>query len=92
MRDASDYVLEKCHEKGIHVVGFFSTDGQWISLMHRDNNGNPLALVQLQNDLIRTFSGINYKRDPNDPLENICWLRRSMDLSPFTVKMKILRR
>lgn len=49
MRDATDYVLEKCHEKGIHVVGFY-TDGQWISLMHRDNNGNLLTLVQLQKD------------------------------------------
>lgn len=103
MRDATDYVLEKCHEKGIHVVGFY-TDGQWISLMHRDNNDNLLTLVQLQKDawvstkglgkvdLIRKFSGINYKRDPNDPLEYICWLRRLMDLSQFTVKMKILKR
>ena len=48
-RDATEYVLEKCHDNGIHVVDI-CIDGQWISLMHRDSNNNPLTLLQLQKD------------------------------------------
>ena len=84
MRDATEYVLEKCNENGIHVVGFY-TDGQWISLMHRDSKNNPLTLLQLQKDacmstkglrktdLIRNLTSINCNRDKNDPLDQICW-------------------
>ena len=80
MRDTTEYVLEKCHENGIHVVGFY-TDGQWISLMHRDSDNNPIILLQIQMstkglskaDLIRNLTSINCNRDKNNPLDHICW-------------------
>lgn len=56
MRDAPDDVLQKCHEKEIHVVGFY-TDGQWLSLMHHDNN--VLTLVQLQTDAWVNTKGLS---------------------------------
>ena len=85
MRDATEYVLRKCHEKGIHVVGFY-TDGQWMPLMHRDGSGSPLTILQLHKDvwedskslskpeLIRRISKLNRSTD-QDPLDHICCIK-----------------
>ena len=36
LRDATDKILEVCHQKGFHIRSL-STDGQWIELMTRDS-------------------------------------------------------
>ena len=80
MRKATNYVLEKCNEKGIRVCSF-STDGQWINLMNRASNGKPLTLLQLQKDtwskvqkisktdLVKLISGLNVVNYQGTPIE-----------------------
>ena len=50
LRDATDEILEVCHQKGFHIRSL-STDGQWIQLMTRDSEHRPLTVFQLQKDV-----------------------------------------
>ena len=50
LRDATDEVLEVCHQKGFHIRSL-STDGQWIQLMTRDSEHRPMTVFQLQKDV-----------------------------------------
>jgi hypothetical protein len=50
MRNATDFVLKKCSEAGLKILNF-AADGQWITLMSRDSDGNPLTIFQLQKDV-----------------------------------------
>jgi hypothetical protein len=49
-RNATNYVINKCQEKGLQICSL-STDGQWIQLMTRDNDGTPLTMLQLQKEV-----------------------------------------
>ncbi|CAG2255841.1 unnamed protein product [Mytilus edulis] len=47
MRKIADDFMQLCHQNGLHVpVQTF--DGQWMNLVTRDCNGNPLTKLQLQ--------------------------------------------
>ena len=50
MRQMCDTVLAKAHEKGIRIV-CTTFDGQWANIAMRDDEGNPLTLMQLQRDV-----------------------------------------
>ena len=50
LRDATDEILEVCHQKGFHIRSL-STDGQWIQLMTRDSEHRPMTVFQLQKDV-----------------------------------------
>ena len=50
LRNATNYVLENCKERGIEIP-LLAFDGQWYSLLVRDDYGNPLTKLQLQKDV-----------------------------------------
>jgi hypothetical protein len=50
MRKATEHVIDQCQKRNIRIDSL-STDGQWIQLMHRDSEGNPLTVYQLQKDV-----------------------------------------
>lgn len=50
MRGMCDDVLTACRSHGINVVGM-AFDGQWIKLINRNSQNEPLTLLQLQKDV-----------------------------------------
>ena len=50
IRKITDYCKDICHNKGIDVVATAS-DGEFIQLMNKDKNGNPLTLYELSKKL-----------------------------------------
>ena len=72
MRKMLKYVMSECSEKGLYIVHTgFSSDGQWYNLYVKDNNDEPLTVLQLQkvtwnnikklkkNELVDKLSGVN---------------------------------
>jgi hypothetical protein len=47
MRSMCNAILQACHAKGCNVVGM-AFDGQWIALLSKDSEGQPLTRLQLQ--------------------------------------------
>lgn len=50
MRKATEEVLKRCDDNGVRILTFY-TDGQWIKIMTRDEDENPLTLHQLTKDI-----------------------------------------
>lgn len=55
MRSMCRDVIKACVDKGLRVV-CLSFDGQWLTLVHRDHDGKPLTLLQLQKDVYKIAS------------------------------------
>ena len=98
MREATNHVLRKCNERGIRVCSF-STDGQWINLMNRNENGDPLTLLQLQKfvwckvqkiakqELLKIIGNLNTIDNQKEELHEKVSIERN-EASGFTVTSK----